>query len=927
MVKKGIGTAVAHVKSALAAAGMLLMFGASAAPAYAQSAPAIMDPQAFSRATRARASNNAYNMAGATYAIYSDQGCSQDTGKRLIVQDNNGTTNEVELVAGTYWVKEIAPDLNRGFTGYNVSNQVHRLDVTAGQLATVSDATEPMMYDSMALDLVHKGILETSTTGVTEGDIPNLSGVEFKVDFYTYLYKSIAEAEGSGAPDASVTVRTDAQGKVTGAAFSDGSAIVSGTWPYKIAGRNVIPLGTVVMTETKASEGLKLDATKRGWRVMDANLDEASMRNTGVSNSPTNTKRVQLSSWRGGTTGPSTHADTVNRGALTVIKVDADRDVMSHLGSATNPSTPQGDATLEGVVYRVSNESKTTVWIHKDTEGLLKKSGATADGYIPFAKGEDILELKSKQLDDGRYGIKTADHVFPYGTYKVREVKASTGYQENTGWWRSWTIRTDGYRQVYDRSMHVADGQVDNVNSWNCNEVIRGGVRITKHDTDLHESYGQGDATMSGAKYTIKNKSKKSVVVNGREVAPDVDVMEISTGDDGWATTGEHVLPYGTYEIRETGAPEGYHLNKTWKQQFTIRDANMVSIDPGAEDPVVRGGLRVRKVDADLGEAYGQGDAADDMKNTTFAIKNMSKRDVWVKGVRRAHGEDVMTITSGKDGVAATGEHDLPYGTYEVRETAAPVGYRVNDAWRVTVQIRRDGVIVDAGEVLSDPVIHGGVEVFKVDGETGNGTASGNSTFEGTEITIKNVSAHDIVYEGKRVKPQEDVTKIYADKTGRAATPADVLPYGTYELRETRAPQGYEINPDWRAEVEIRTQGVIVAANTKLGDDATQYVCRILKRDSDGVNTGQGDASLSACRFKVINDSKGPVTVNGKTYQPGDVITDKLTTGTYDPVLDCYPIQFDLPCGKYKIIEYDPGFGNEENLTIYTMIVPEGAEF
>ena len=38
----------------------------------------------------------------------------------------------------------------------------------------------------------------------------------------------------------------------------------------------------------------------------------------------------------------------------------------------------------------------------------------------------------------------------------------------------------------------------------------------------------------------------------------------------GIAQTGAKDLPYGDYEIKESKASEGYHLNKDWKKSFQM---------------------------------------------------------------------------------------------------------------------------------------------------------------------------------------------------------------------------------------------------------------------------------------------------------------------------------------------------------------------
>ena len=49
----------------------------------------------------------------------------------------------------------------------------------------------------------------------------------------------------------------------------------------------------------------------------------------------------------------------------------------------------------------------------------------------------------------------------------------------------------------------------------------------------------------------FKNRSNSIVKVNGTEYSPGQNVMVITTNSEGVATSGQ-ILPYGTYEIKET---------------------------------------------------------------------------------------------------------------------------------------------------------------------------------------------------------------------------------------------------------------------------------------------------------------------------------------------------------------------------------------
>ena len=101
-------------------------------------------------------------------------------------------------------------------------------------------------------------------------------------------------------------------------------------------------------------------------------------------------------------------------------------------------------------------------------------------------------------------------------------------------------------------------------------------------------------------------------------VAPDGVVAVLSTeyneSLDAWtASTGVRALPYGTYEIVETKAPEGYTGEGIVSHVVEIREDGqfdqLVEAD-GILNEVVRGGVQVQKNDLELekSEAIGGAD-------------------------------------------------------------------------------------------------------------------------------------------------------------------------------------------------------------------------------------------------------------------------------------------------------------------------------
>lgn len=191
--------------------------------------------------------NPAYSLAGATYGLYRDAGCT-DLVQTLTTQNGEGLSEySGKLPSGTYYLKELSAP-----KGYRLDGSVTAVALS-GTDVTVTVSDPPM--DDPASVLVQK-VIEGAAPGELRGDITTLAGIQFRVDYYPGLYDSAEAAQAHGPAKASAVFETDELGELW---FASATPVNGTVWPYQNeSGLNTIPLGTVVITELQTVPGLQV---------------------------------------------------------------------------------------------------------------------------------------------------------------------------------------------------------------------------------------------------------------------------------------------------------------------------------------------------------------------------------------------------------------------------------------------------------------------------------------------------------------------------------------------------------------------------------------------------------------------------------------------------------------------------------------------
>ena len=537
-----------------------------------------------------------------------------------------------------------------------------------------------------------------------------------------------------------------------------------------------IPFGTVAVKELTAPEGYRLDTEVHTYTVDGSQLVG-------------DTYTLEVDDL----------TEDVMRGGLTIQKLDSETG-----------ATPQGDASLEGIVFEIVNNSQNAVVVNDNT---------AAPGQVAMT------------ITTNASGVATTgENALPYGDYTVRESATNDSMLKTFTEEISVTIDSDGEMLEYEAE----------------NEVVRGGIDISKEDSEMGTT-PQGNASFAGIAFEIINRSANPVVVGGQTYAVGEVVITITTDESGTASTGNDALPYGTYEVRESQTNES--MLPTWTGETVTVRQNGHSVAVTAVDEVERGGLSVEKQDSITGSTP-QGDA--NFEGINFQIINNSRNPVMVEGQKYQPGEVVKILVTDSEGKASTADDLLPYGEYILHESSTNESMLLT-APDQTVLVEDDGVIYEF--TMADEVVRGGVLIEKRDLESGLLTPLGGASLDGTlfEITNKSVNA---VYVGGALYQPGEVCATIEVVDGVAQTDARALPYGSYQMVESKPGEGYLHTDQTVRSFQIRQDGQIIEYRD--GDAAYNQVIR---GDLQFVKVGEGGEAnmgrFANVAFKLTSQTTG----------------------------------------------------------------------
>lgn len=360
--------------------------------------------------------NPCYSLQGAEYGVYKTEADAKadknkvntlTIGKYDSSEKYKDWSNEIELDAGTYYLKE-----TKNPKGYALNNSVVSVVVKANESSWIGSNGEFKDYPQADPVGILLGKVDKETNKNKPQGSASLAGAEFTVKYYKGLYDSDPAKSGQ-IPARSWVLKTDKDGF----AYLDSDYKVSGDDFYMFGNIATIPVGTITIQETKAPTGYFIN-NEVFVRKIEANGTDQYV---STYNQPKVLEKVikfDIKKLQAGTSTPVSGAvfrHTLPNGSTEDLETNGSGEItITGLASGTHKikeiKSPDGyQLNPNEVVFNVASGTGKITFTSGTNSLVTHGTKDSGDGYATFADKVNPFNLKITKTNEHGKVLKGAE--------------------------------------------------------------------------------------------------------------------------------------------------------------------------------------------------------------------------------------------------------------------------------------------------------------------------------------------------------------------------------------------------------------------------------------------------------------------------------------------------------------------------------------
>lgn len=482
-------------------------------------------------------------------------------------------------------------------------------------------------------------------------------------------------------------------------------------------------------------------------------------------------------------------------GFTAYLREDLTKDASYIIDSTVYPVTVKAGelakANNGNPVVNVQKKWQITVEKRDSVSGVLGTGDTSVVGSVYGLYDKNGTLLKEYTVDAG--GSFTTDIYASDIGYYFQEISTPAGYQLDPNRY---------YMDEYSAPTCLANAFTSTTVKLT-NDVMTGTISINKFTEDPNAP-DQFVVPESGAIFEVYLKAAGSY--ENAERLGDTRLYDRATvnenGSAVWST-GTAIskeLSYGTYIVHQVSGWDNREMTADFE---VVIDADGKHVTYDLNNPYIGTRFTINKRDSESKKLITNAVAK-------FSIKNTATGELVKFTDPVSHQE--TTVFETVNGVVSV-PMEIPYGTYEVIEVSAPVGYYASeDVVTFTVDANSNGISVD---VYNEP-LKGVIEIEKT-GLQFVSVTSGTSEFGPTVapkfentylagVVFNIVAAEDIVTaDGEVHYTKGDIVDVVTT-TSDGPVKSSYLYCGKYTVIERETPAGYYATTD-SVSVEVKNNG------------------------------------------------------------------------------------------------------------------------